>query len=978
MSTIDQDIRKLLIHLPILETLNGRQAFLRNAELDESFIQQINCDQPPTQFVSHLLNHANHYGTLVNNQPALIALLQAVKSLGGREIQAECDRLIAATRDARATSDAAPAIPWNVPFQPNPYFTGREAILQQLREALRRNNRAALSQTQAISGLGGIGKTQTAVQYAYLYKSEYTAVLWVVADATESLLSGFTALARVLNLPEQSEKEQPRIVTAVKRYFETHSGWLLICDNADDPALLKPCLPLNPQGHIIITSRARVLDQIGVAAPLLMEKMPPDEAQTFLLTRTGRADLSMNADEQAALKQLLAEFDGLPLALEQAGAYIKETECRFESYLTEYRRAGFDLLAKHEPVVGTHQDPVARTWRLNFEQARQENPHSADALRLYAFLYPDAIPFELFAGFQPKPMETPSTPSWFGRITGRLFKTTTPDNSSHAEIWNDSVLTPLTRFYLLRRDPATQTVTMHRLVQAAVQHEMTDEERQHWAEQAVLAVESAFPPGKDILKIQNWPRCERLLSQALRCAALIERWQFETPAVARLLHLTAHYLHEHAAHYAEAEPLLQRALQIREKLFGAEHPDVAMSLNDLAGLYQAQGRYAQAEPLLQRALQIREKLFSAEHPDVAMSLNNLAMLYQDQGRYAQAEPLLQRALQIHEKFFGAEHPDVAGSLSNLATFYQAKGHYAQAKPLLQRALQIYEKVFGIEHPNVAGSLRNLATIYLNQGRYAQAEPLLQRALQIYEKVFGAEHPNVATSLNNLAGLYQDQGHYAQAEPLFKRALQIYETVFGIEHPNVAGGLRNLAALYQNQRRYTKAEPLLQRALQIYEKLFGAEHPDVATSLNNLAMLYQDQGRYAQAKPLLQRALKINEKALGTEHPIIAAGLNNLAAVYQAQRHYAKAELLLKRALKIYENALGVEHPDVAITLYNLAALYGNQGRHAKAKPLYQQAIAIAEKTLPADHPNLTRYREGYANLLAAIQRSRNNRFRRRP
>jgi len=404
--------------------------------------------------------------------------------------------------------------------------------------------------------------------------------------------------------------------------------------------------------------------------------------------------------------------------------------------------------------------------------------------------------------------------------------------------------------------------------------------------------------------------------------------------------------------YAEAIPLAEKALAIREKVLGAEHPDVATSLNNLALLYKSQGNYSSSEPLYLRSLAIDEKVLGAEHPSVATSLNNLAELYRTQGNYSKAEPLLLRALAIREKVLGAEHPSVATSLNNLAELYRTQGNYSKAEPLYLRALAIDEKVLGAEHPSVATSLNNLAELYRTQGNYSKAEPLLLRALAIREKVLGAEHPSVATSLNNLAELYRTQGNYSKAEPLLLRALAIREKVLGAEHPDVAGSLNSLATLYYSQGNYSKAEPLLLRANAIYEKVLGAEHPDVAQSLNNLATLYYSQGNYSKAEPLLLRANAIYEKVLGAEHPDVAQSLNNLATLYYSQGNYSKAEPLLLRANAIYEKVLGAEHPDVAQSLNNLAELYRTQGNYSKAEPLYLRALAIFEKVLGKEHPNV--------------------------
>jgi tetratricopeptide (TPR) repeat protein len=406
--------------------------------------------------------------------------------------------------------------------------------------------------------------------------------------------------------------------------------------------------------------------------------------------------------------------------------------------------------------------------------------------------------------------------------------------------------------------------------------------------------------------------------------------------------------------YAAALPLAQKALAIREQLLGANHPDVATSLNNLAGLYQAIGNYGEAEPLFQRSLTIREQALGSDHPRVATSLNNLAALYSDMGNYTEAQPLYQRSLAIFEQALGSDHPRVATSLNNLAGLYSDMGNYSEAEPLYQRALAIREQALGSDHPDVATSLNNLALLYSDMGNYSEAEPLYQRALAIREQALGSDHPSVAQSLNNLAELYREMGNYTEAFPLYQRALAIFEQALGSDHPDVATSLNNLAGLYDSMGNYTEAFPLYQRALAIWEQALGSDHPRVATSLNNLAGLYDSMGNYSEAEPLLQRALAIREQTLGQDHFSVATSLNDLAALYQDMGNYSEAEPLLQRALAIREQVLGKDHPDVANSLHNLAALYQAMGNYSEAETLYQRALAISEQAFGKDHLDVTR------------------------
>jgi tetratricopeptide (TPR) repeat protein len=266
-----------------------------------------------------------------------------------------------------------------------------------------------------------------------------------------------------------------------------------------------------------------------------------------------------------------------------------------------------------------------------------------------------------------------------------------------------------------------------------------------------------------------------------------------------------------------------------------DSPKLATSLDRLGRLYQSQGRYSEAEPLLQKALELRCQRLGEGHPDVSTSLNNLALLYSAQGRYTEAEPLYVRSLSIRERRLGEDHPDFATSLNNLAALYRDQGRYAEAEPLYVRSLSIREKQLGPDHPDFATSLNNLAALCRDQGRYVEAEPLFLRSLSIMERQLGADHPDVAISLNNLAGLYDTQGRYAEAEPLHVRSLEIFERQLGKDHPNVATSLNNLAVLYESQGRYAEAEPLYLEGLRILNQLsqhLEGDLPNLKTGILN--------------------------------------------------------------------------------------------------------------------------------------------------
>jgi tetratricopeptide (TPR) repeat protein len=699
---------------------------------------------------------------------------------------------------------AAPA-PWNVPSGRNPFFTGQEHILSELYRRLHSGQNMALTQPQAISGLGGIGKTQIAIEYAHRHREEYEAVLWANADSRETLEQSYGALASLLQLPESSEQDQSRVIAAVKRWLATNAGWLLILDNADDIAIVREFLPTEHKGHVLLTTRAQALADIAQA--LSVAPMRVEEGALLLLHRARRLDLAAPLDvadvgEHNAAATLAQEFDGLPLALDQAGAYCEETGCSITGYLERYRAQHAQLLNRRGRLAKEHPQSVAATFALAFEKVRERDEGAADLLRLCAFLHPDAIPEELFLEAAPE-------------LGPRLRQLASDPITLYEAIGT------LRAYSLVRGGTGTRQFAMHRLVQAVLRDSMSTKEQRQWAMRAVRAIAHAFPDPRDM---NNWPRCQRYIVQVQNCANLVKDWNMAFEGAAWLLNAAGYYLDERAL-YDEAEKLYRASLTLRERIHGSDHPYVATALNNLALLYDTQARYAEAESLYQRSLAIRERALGPGHPLVAATLNNLAALYNDQARYAEAESLYQRALAINEHALKPDHSDVATSLNNLAILYVDQEKYEQAEPLMLRALAIYERAYGAMHPAVATTLSNLAELYSRQGHYEQAEPLYQRSLAIREQIPGPDHPDTAYALNNLAGLLYRQERYSEAESLDRRALAIREHALGPNHPLVAASLHSVAMALRAQGREKEARALDERARAIEARNAAGEGED---------------------------------------------------------------------------------------------------------------------------------------------------------
>jgi len=510
---------------------------------------------------------------------------------------------------------------WNIPYQRNPLFTGREEVLKELSEALKAGKTAALAQPQAISGLGGIGKTQTAVEYAYLNQDGYKAILWVKAETGGSINADFVTIASLLDLPEKLEQDQHKIIEAVKRWFQEHTDWLLILDNADDIAMVQGFIPVGSKGHILLTTRAHATGRIS--RRIEAEKMEPDEGAVFLLHRAKLLDpntplKAAPRTDQDTAREIVNVMDGLLLALEQTGAYIEETECGLQGYLRMYRAQGVQLLKEHGEFPPDHPDPVATTWSLSFKNVEQANPAAAELLCFCTFLAPDAIPEELFT-----------------ESAAELGPLLEPHASNLSSL--NVAIRELLKYSLVHRDPETNTLSIHRLVQEVLKDQMDEEIQRQWAERAVRAVGTVFP----YPEYTNWSICRQYLLHAQVCSTLIKQYNLLFTEAATLLHFLGYYLMQRGE-YEQVESLHRRALAINEEVLGSEDSGTAISLQHLAFFYNNQGKYEQAEPLYQRALAIREKTLPPDHSYIANTMNNYASLLRKMNRTAEAEPLEER------------------------------------------------------------------------------------------------------------------------------------------------------------------------------------------------------------------------------------------------------------------------------------------------------------------------------------------------
>ena len=677
---------------------------------------------------------------------------------------------------------------WNVLLLRNPNFTGRESLLAELRAALTSGQPAAL--TQAIAGLGGVGKTQLAVEYAYRHAAEYDVVWWVRAEEPATLAADYAGLSGPLDLPQKDEPDQRVVVEAVRRWLGQNAGWVLVFDNVPGPAEVRGYLPQGATGHVLVTSRNP--SWRGVASPLSVQVLERAESVDFLLKRTGQAD-------EVAADALAEALGDLPLALEQAGAYVEAIQRSLSDYLRLFHDHRLELLRRGIPSTD-YPDTVATTWEISFQQVQQTSPAGAFLLSLCAFLAPDDIPRDLLSeGTQhlPQPLaDAVADPLAF-----------------------DEALASLRRYSFV--EVSGGDLSVHRLVQAVARDRLAEEDRRTWAEAAVRLVDSAFPSG-DTRDVRTWPECARLLPHALAAAGHAESLGVASEATGRLLNQAGGYL-QGRGEFAEAKTAFERALAIDEVAFGPNHPSVATAVNNLGGVLQDLGDLTGARAAFERALAIDEAVFGPDHLNVARDVNNLGSVLQAVGDLAGARAAYERALVIDEAVFGPDHPNVARDVNNLGSVLQAVGDLAGARVAYERALAMDEAVFGPDHPNIARGVNNLGSVLQDLGDLAGARAAYERALAIDEAAFGPDHPDVARDINNLGSVLKYLGDLAGARAAFERSLAIGEAVFGPDHPNVARCLWNLGTVLQAQGEIEGAREAYERALGTFERFLGPDH-----------------------------------------------------------------------------------------------------------------------------------------------------------
>ncbi|KAK2597338.1 hypothetical protein QQS21_006034 [Conoideocrella luteorostrata] len=830
-----------------------------------------------------------------------------------------------------------------VPFGRNQGFVGRETVLINLLERIKPDTNTDDCQRTAIEGLGGVGKTQIALEAVYRVRNEYPdcSIFWVPAVDENTFENAYRDIGRQMKIGGIDE-DQANVKRLVKTALSDGSSgsWLLIIDNADDVTLLfganrlSDYLPFSRQGSILFTTRNHMMVvnlDIPKSGVLTIAEMSRTEA-TELLQKNLTAYQTSDIESSMELLGLLAN---LPLAIKQASAYMAETGITTARYLHHYQSSDkimIKLLSKDfedQCRYKTIRNPVATTWLISFDHVSRDKPLATQYLKFLCVLGEKNIPVSLLP-------------------------------PSESELDMDEAIGTLRAYAFISHREGQDLIDMHRLVRLAMQNWLGNEELKRIVTSAIQRLNQVFPSPEH----ENRVVWMKYLPHA-QAALELRKHPGGGKVEASLLRDVAdsYFL---LAQYQKSEQMCRQSLQLSELVFGKDHWTIDYSIGNLATLLACQGKYNEAERMNRQTLERHEKVLGKDHPHTLASINNLAMDLDSLGKYEEAEQMHQQSLKRHKKVLGKDHPGTLHSINNLAMVLGNLGKYEEAEQMHRQSLERREKVLGKDHPDTLHSINNLATVLGRLGKYEEAEQMHRQTLERREKVLGKDHPDMLTSMNNLAIVLGDLGKYEEAEQMHRQTLERCEKVLGKDHPGTLNSINNLATVLYRLGKYEEAEQMLRQSLERREKVLGKDYPDTLTSIYNLAKVLGKLGKYEEAEQMNRQTLERREKVLGKDHPDTLTSINNLAKVLGELGKYKEAEQMYRHTLERREKVLGKDHPSTLNSTNNLATVLGELGKYEEAEQMHRQTLERREKVLGKDHPDTLTSINNLAKVLGKL------------
>ncbi|MEU8239065.1 FxSxx-COOH system tetratricopeptide repeat protein [Actinoplanes missouriensis] len=604
---------------------------------------------------------------------------------------------------ARRFPGAGPVVS-NLPGR-NRVFTGRAELIDAMYAGLRSDAQgAAAVVSEAVHGLGGVGKTTLAIEYASRFRSDYELVWWIDAEQPATVPTQLAALGRRLGLPETADERDA--VAAVFAELQGRSRWLLIYDNAEQPASVTPLIPTGGNGHVLVTSRWPAWRRHAHAVAVSV--WPRAESVAFLRARTPHTDERLLGE--------LAELVGdLPLAVEEAAAYLEQTGEDLAAYVELVRKRGREIFAAQTGPPGLDQRRVASVWTLSLDRVHAEEPLAEQLLTLLAFLAPE-VPRDLVLA-RPDLLPEPLSAAAADRL-----------------VYN-RVLEAAGRYALI--SPMPTEIGMHRLVQAVVQSRLDTEAEARWVSTAAGLIQELFP--EDSWEAARWPECQRLLAQALIVAEHAERLQVHGASAADLLYRASAYLRE-TGQYRQAEPLARRALELTVSEFGTDDLETAWRHGELGRVLRELGRLDEAHAEAEKALAIGLARLEPDDPSIGVLRCSLGVVLWQMNRLDEAHSETEQALAIGLAKLHPEDPEIGIRRNNLGTVLRHMRRLDEAHSEYEKALAISLAALGPDHPTMCTRRNNLGGVLQDLGRLDEARIQFAEGLRIAMSTLGPDHP----------------------------------------------------------------------------------------------------------------------------------------------------------------------------------------------------------------------------------------------
>ena len=819
-----------------------------------------------------------------------------------------------------------------VPYEENPWFVGRDELISQLFEMLCDSKEHQHNHRVALHGLGGVGKTQTALKYIYSKREYYHSIFWISAVNQATLLTEFQKIMAHTqpNVPMPGSPDQ--VAKLVISWLEKQSSWLLVVDNLDDINVIDGFLPVNRnRRHTLITTRNPSAENIP-AQGLEVDLMSSTEATKFLLIRAGfPLDSESHTNEAGKIVQ---ELGCLPLAIEQAAAFIRESKRPIDAYLPLYQknRSIRQKLQKWTPKGNRkYHYSIATTWQMSFDLVRwdAESPHAALLLQLLAFLNPDIILLEFLQA-------------------GSNGLDENLRNLLNDTMELEEALRVLAQLSLIKRIQDGRGIWIHRLIQDVIQHDLEEGDLHRWWEKVTKLCLDAFPEETNEM---TRPYCRIYEEQVY--IPMSKSPQINSNSLALLCSRVGRFF-LHDGKYKQAEILCEKAYNTYHSIHGEQHSDTLMVMNDLALTYLEQGRLAKAVTLQTKVIDATKE--TLDDPEIRwtaiVNLNNLASTYSRQGRRGAAVVLMERVLEVTKAALGEQHPSSLKMMGNLADCYRNLGRWDEAVTLQKKVLEAMKAVFGERNPDTLTAMGNLAETYRTQGRWGEALTLEETVLEDTKAVLGEQHPDTLRAMGRLADTYRNHERWDEAVTLEKTVLEARKAVLGEQNPDTLTAMAGLAETYWNQGRLDEAVTLEEKVLEARKAVLGDLHRDTLMAMANLAATYSSQGRQNEAVMLSEKVLEARKVVLGEQHYETLKAMDNLATEYSNQGRWNEAVTLQEEMLEAGKAVLGDRHPDTLTAMTNLALTYLHQGRVAEAVE-FQQSAADASKSVLGERHSVT-------------------------